>query len=138
MHNCVLPLIILCLFLFIQALATDAYTDRNSLIDIPEGWTLAEAATVTSPFGLAYYSLLMKGKITSNSSLLIADATSSLGQAALAIIAHMRCKIFALVNSRDNLQYLKLKYPSLQNIYVLEEGEQFEGEILRCTKGKGI
>lgn len=121
-----------------QALATDAIVSKECLFDIPEEWSLSEAATVPSAFGLAYYALTMKGEISKGSSILITNASSSLGQAAVSITAFMGCQIFALVSTLECQQYLKLRYPSLQNIHIIDKSEQFEGEILRQTKGKGV
>ncbi|XP_071129497.1 fatty acid synthase-like isoform X4 [Mytilus edulis] len=121
-----------------QALATDAVVSKECLFDIPEEWSLSEAATVPSAFGLAYYALTMKGDISKGSSILIANASSSLGQAAVSITAFMGCQIFALVSTLECQHYMKLRYPSLQNIHIIDKSEQFEGEILRQTKGKGV
>lgn len=119
-------------------MASDIIVIKDSLFEIPEEWSLSEAATVYSAFGLAYYALKMKGRISKESSILITNASSSIGQAAISIALFMGCQIFAVVSTKECQQYIKFRHPTLQNIYVIDNAEQFEGDIFRRTKGKGM
>ena len=126
------------LLFYFQALASDIIVNKDCLFEIPEEWSLSEAATVYSAFGLVYYALKMKGRISKESSILITNASSSIGQAAISVALFMGCQIFAVVSTRECRQYIKFRHPTLQNIYVIDNTEQFEGDIFRKTKGKGM
>lgn len=46
-----------------QALATSVVCNRDYCWEVPDGWTLKEAATVPVVYATAYYALVMRGRI---------------------------------------------------------------------------
>ena len=46
-----------------QALATSVVIDRDYAWQVPENWSLADAATVPVVYTTAYYALVVRGRI---------------------------------------------------------------------------
>lgn len=46
-----------------QALATSVILDTEYAWDVPDNWSLADAATVPVVYATAYYALVMRGRI---------------------------------------------------------------------------
>lgn len=76
-----------------KALATCVEADSRFLWDIPDTWTLAEAATVPVVYTTAYYALLVRGQLQPGETVLIHSGSGGVGQAAIAIALSMNCKV---------------------------------------------
>ena len=61
--------------------------------DVPEAWSLKDAATVPVAYLTAYYALLMRGAMQAGQSVLVHSGTGAVGLAAIRI-AHFRgCEV---------------------------------------------
>ena len=61
--------------------------------EIPEAWTLRDAATVPVAYMTAYYSLIMRGGLEAGQRVLIHSGTGAVGLAAIRICLHRRCEV---------------------------------------------
>ena len=80
-----------------KGLATTVATDPSLLWDVPDEWTLEEAASIPIAYGTAYYALILKGKLKQSERVLIHSGSGGVGQAAITIALSMECEVFVTV-----------------------------------------
>ncbi|KAL1480337.1 hypothetical protein MTO96_051115 [Rhipicephalus appendiculatus] len=80
-----------------QGLATAVAVDPTFLWEIPETWSLQQAATVPMAYATAYYALLVHGHMRPGESVLIHSGSGGVGQAAISIALSMGCTVFTTV-----------------------------------------
>lgn len=68
-----------------NALATKVVTRKDLTWEIPDSWSLAEAATVPTAYMTAYYSMVMRGRVRKGMRVLIHSGTGAVGMAAIQI-----------------------------------------------------
>ena len=62
-----------------------------------------------------------------------------MGQAAISIALHYGCKVFTTVGSAQKREYLKERFPELDDsCFFNSRNTSFEFGILKATQGKGI
>lgn len=76
-----------------RALATTVQTDGRFVWDVPEGWTMADAATVPVVYSTAYYALIVRGRLRSKETVLIHSGSGGVGQSAISIALSMNCNV---------------------------------------------
>ncbi|CAJ0959176.1 unnamed protein product, partial [Mesorhabditis belari] len=122
-----------------QALATTVVVDREYAWDVPDHWTLEEAATVPVVYTTAYYALIIRGRIRKGERVLIHGGSGGVGQAAIAIALAHGCEVFTTVGSNEKRDYLKKKFPQLQDKHFANSrSADFELHIRHVTKGRGV
>lgn len=124
---------------YLQGLATHIDVSRKFLWSVPENWTLEQAATVPVVYTTVYYALVIRGRIKAGDKVLIHSGSGGVGQAAISVAHHHGCEIFTTVGSKEKREFLKSKFPQLQNDHFFNSRDvSFEKEILTVTKGKGM
>ena len=68
-----------------NALATKIVTRADLTWEVPNHWSLAEAATVPTAYMTAYYSIVMRGRLRKGMRVLIHSGTGAVGLAAIQI-----------------------------------------------------
>lgn len=63
------------------------------LWDVPPNWSLKDAATVPVAYLTAYYALVMRGRMTKNSKVLIHSGTGAVGLAAIRIALYRGAEV---------------------------------------------
>ncbi|NXA99354.1 FAS synthase, partial [Cnemophilus loriae] len=122
-----------------KGLATVVDCDKKFLWEVPENWTLEEAASVPVVYATAYYALVVRGGMKKGESILIHSGSGGVGQAAIAIALSMGCRVFATVGSTEKREYLQARFPQLDaNSFSSSRDTTFEQHILRVTNGKGV
>ncbi|XP_042689180.1 fatty acid synthase [Centrocercus urophasianus] len=122
-----------------KGLATVVDCDKRFLWEVPENWTLEEAASVPVVYATAYYALVVRGGMKKGESVLIHSGSGGVGQAAIAIALSMGCRVFATVGSAEKREYLQARFPQLDaNSFASSRNTTFEQHILRVTNGKGV
>ncbi|NWU85061.1 FAS synthase, partial [Onychorhynchus coronatus] len=122
-----------------KGLATVVDCDKKFLWEVPENWTLEEAASVPVVYATAYYALVIRGGMKKGESILIHSGSGGVGQAAIAIALSMGCHVFATVGSTEKREYLQARFPQLDaNSFASSRDTTFEQHILRVTNGKGV
>ncbi|KAJ8962424.1 hypothetical protein NQ317_010395 [Molorchus minor] len=121
------------------ALATLVLSDPLLNIEIPESWSLEEAATVPVVYGTAIYSMALRGRLRRNETVLIHPGTGEMGQAAIRIALHYGCRIYTTVGTIEEREFLKKAFPQLKDHQIgNSRDESFEYMILRETQGRGV
>ncbi|NXO90855.1 FAS synthase, partial [Certhia brachydactyla] len=122
-----------------KGLATVVDCEKKFLWEVPENWTLEEAASVPVVYATAYYALVVRGGMRKGESVLIHSGSGGVGQAAIAIALSMGCRVFATVGSAEKRKYLQARFPQLDaDSFSSSRDTTFEQHILRVTKGKGV
>lgn len=96
-----------------QALATTVLADQRFTWEVPESWSLLEAATVPVVYSTAYYSLLVRGRLRHGESVLIHSGSGGVGQAAISIALSLGCDVYTTCGTKEKKQYLLQRFPKL-------------------------
>uniref|UniRef100_A0A0N4ZB91 Fatty acid synthase n=1 Tax=Parastrongyloides trichosuri TaxID=131310 RepID=A0A0N4ZB91_PARTI len=122
-----------------QALATSVIVDTEYAWEVPDNWTLAEAATVPVVYATAYYALIMRGQIQKGDTVLIHGGSGGVGQAAIAIALAYGCEVYTTVGSEEKREFLKKRFPQLTDKnFANSRKTDFETYIRRVTYGRGV
>ncbi|XP_049271384.1 fatty acid synthase [Rhipicephalus sanguineus] len=123
----------------VQGLATAVAVDPTFLWEVPETWSLQQAATVPMVYATAYYALLVHGHMRPGESVLIHSGSGGVGQAAISIALSMGCTVFTTVGSKEKRELLLRRYQQLENRNIAYSRDcSFETHVLQETKGKGV
>ncbi|XP_063149333.1 fatty acid synthase [Candoia aspera] len=122
-----------------KGLATVVDCEKRFLWEVPQDWTLEEAASVPVAYTTAYYSLVVRGGMKQGNSVLIHSASGGVGQAAVAVALSLGCRVFATVGSKEKREYLQKRFPQLDaSSFANSRNTSFEQHILRVTNGRGV
>ena len=122
-----------------QGLASMAcFVDPLLTWKVPASWSLEDAATVPVVYATAYYALVIRGNLMAGESVLIHSACGGVGLAAMAICQSINCSVFATVGSKDKVDFLLSKYPSMKGRIFNSRSTDFADELLKYTDGKGV
>ncbi|KAL1497478.1 hypothetical protein ABEB36_008436 [Hypothenemus hampei] len=96
------------------ALAT--LVKANYIWEVPQNWSLKDAATVPIAYSTCLYSLFMVGKIKPTDSVLIQNGTEDFGLAALNLCTNIGCTIFTTINSQEKYRIVKNNFPHIVGV----------------------
>ncbi|XP_024117302.1 fatty acid synthase [Oryzias melastigma] len=122
-----------------KGLATAVDADKRFLWEVPAHWSLEQAASVPVVYATAYYSLVVRGRLRPQESVLIHSGSGGVGQAAIAIALSQKCRVYTTVGSAEKRAYLLQRFPELSSESVANSRDtSFEQHILLQTQGKGV
>ncbi|ESO84944.1 hypothetical protein LOTGIDRAFT_235996 [Lottia gigantea] len=122
-----------------KGLATTVDADHRFLWDIPEKWSMEEAATVPVVYSTVYYALVVRGQIKKGDKVLIHSGSGGVGQAAISVALHHGCDVYTTCGSMEKRMFLKKMFPKLKdNHFSNSRSSAFEFDFRRVTKGKGM
>ncbi|XP_075725717.1 fatty acid synthase isoform X2 [Rhipicephalus microplus] len=122
-----------------QSIASFVVADPDMMWEIPAAWTMEQAATVPVAYSTAYYALIVRGAMKPAESVLIHSGSGGVGQAAIAIALSMGCTVFTTVGSQDKREFLRKRFPTLQNRHISNTRDlSFEQHVMRETEGRGV
>lgn len=112
--------------------------DKNLILDIPNEWSLEEAATIPLAYITALFALNNIDKLKTKN-ILIHCTADGVGQAAINICSLLKLEIFAIVNDERKKVLLQETFPHLQTKQIGCYGDRnFERYLMQQTKGKGV
>ncbi|XP_044764314.1 fatty acid synthase-like [Coccinella septempunctata] len=121
------------------ALSTLVAADSYLLWDIPDSWTMEQAATVPAVYGTVLYALVVRGKIRRGNSILIHAGTGGVGQAAINIALAYGCTVYTTVGTQEKRDFIKKLFPQLTDHHIgCSRDISFEKLIKKETKGRGV
>ncbi|GAB6033129.1 hypothetical protein CHUAL_012739 [Chamberlinius hualienensis] len=122
-----------------RGLATVTTYDPLLKWNVPDNWTLEEAATVPLVYATVYYALVVRGDLTQRERVLIHSGSGGIGQAAIAVALSYDCEVFTTVGSEEKKEFLLKRFPKLKasNIFS-SKGIAFENDIKFATDDKGV
>lgn len=88
--------------------ASHALTRASALMQLPDGWSYAEAATVPAVFFTAYYALKHLAAVQPGERVLIHGAAGGVGIAAVQIARHLGAEVFATAGSDEKRDFVRL------------------------------
>uniref|UniRef100_A0A1B0B9K0 Fatty acid synthase n=1 Tax=Glossina palpalis gambiensis TaxID=67801 RepID=A0A1B0B9K0_9MUSC len=140
-----------------------SYVEKPSRLiwDVPDNWSLKDAATVPVVYITVYYAFFMISDIHKGKSILIHAGTGGIGLAAIRVALAYNLEVFTTCSTSQKKQFLLETFPQLKgmqellcvlstNIYrfsIFRETENhignsrdtsFERMIIRETEGKGV
>ncbi|XP_063979711.1 fatty acid synthase [Diachasmimorpha longicaudata] len=122
-----------------RGLATTVLADPGFMWEVPDNWSLEEAATVPVCYSTSYYALFVRGKLKPGETVLIHAGTGGVGQASIAICLHAGCKVFTTVGSKEKREFLKKTFPQLTDRNIGNSRDtSFEQLVLSETAGRGV
>jgi fatty acid synthase, animal type len=114
---------------------------QNDVIswNVPNTWTLQQAATVPIVYATVYLAFFRQSKIEAGKTVLIHAGSGGVGQAAIQVALAYGLEVFTTVSTKEKKQFLLEKFPNLkkQNIGNSRDSS-FEQMIQVNTKGKGV
>ncbi|XP_012251516.2 fatty acid synthase-like [Athalia rosae] len=113
--------------------------DRDLMWEVPDNWTLEDAATVPVAYGTAYYALSLCGKMKKGEKVLIHAGSGGVGQAAITIALHAGCEVFTTVGTPEKREFIKKQFPQIDDEHIGNSRDtSFEQWIIRKTRGRGV
>ncbi|TYK52464.1 type I polyketide synthase [Actinomadura decatromicini] len=113
-----------------------AVTDQRYLARIPDGWTFAEAATVSVVYLTAFYGLVDLAGIRRGERLLLHAATGGVGMATLRLARHWGVEVYATA-SPGKWDVLRSLGPDDRHI-ASSRSLDFAAGFLEATGGQGV
>ncbi|CAL1284486.1 unnamed protein product [Larinioides sclopetarius] len=121
------------------SMATSVLVDPAHCLEVPEKWTLEEAATVPVAYATCYYSLLTRAKLQPGESILIHSGSDGIGMAAITIALDLKCEVFTTVDNEEKRAFLRKKFPQIKNENIWSSRSiSFENMVLSRTNGRGV
>ncbi|GBP07303.1 Fatty acid synthase [Eumeta japonica] len=100
------------------ALRAPVAPDAALLWPVPAHWSLADAAAAPPAYAAVYYCVAIRNNVRGGTVWLVHDATSALGQAAIAIGLSLDCTIFAVVRTRGEKRFLSSLFTELPRKWI--------------------
>lgn len=118
-----------------------SYVEEPSKLnwEIPDHWSLEEAATVPVVYITVYYAFFMATDIRKGKSILIHAGTGGIGLAAIRVALAYNLEVFTTCSTPLKKQYLLDRFPELKESNIGNSRDtSFERMIHRETDGKGV
>lgn len=97
---------------FLQGLATAVDTESRFLWEVPDNWTLEDAATVPVVYCTAYYALVTRGRIQKGERVLIHSGSGGVGQVRVPVwasICHFLNGRVGREKAGNNFHFFKIR-----------------------------
>ncbi|XP_069698892.1 fatty acid synthase-like [Periplaneta americana] len=121
------------------ALGSMVLAHKDLLWNVPNNWTLEDAATVPMAYATAYYALVLIGKMKKGESLLVHSGSGAVGQAAIRLALHTGCTVYTTVSSLQKREYVKQLFPQLEDSNIGSSQDiSFEELVMSRTEGAGV
>lgn len=113
--------------------------DESLLWDIPDNWTLEQAATVPVVYATVYTSFFLTTRIEKGKSILIHAGSGGVGISAIRVAFAYGLEVFTTVSTAEKKQYLLKEFPQLKEENIGNSRDiSFEDMIHERTDGKGV
>ncbi|XP_034666101.1 fatty acid synthase [Drosophila subobscura] len=122
-----------------KSLATNCLANRNLLWEIPDKWTMEQAATVPVVYATVYYALVVRGQMKKGERILIHAGSGGVGQAAISVALAHGLTVFTTVGSKEKREFLLKRFPKLQERHIGNSRDtSFEQLVMTVTHGEGV
>jgi mycoketide-CoA synthase len=122
--------------LFPEGTGSMSITDARLLMEIPTGWSYAEAATAPVVFTTAYYALTALADVTPGQRILVHAGAGGVGMAAVQLARHFGLEVFATASRGkwDTLRAMGFDDDHIGDSRTLD----FEDKFRAVTAGRGV
>ncbi|KAH8255859.1 hypothetical protein KR032_009533 [Drosophila birchii] len=118
-----------------------SYVEQPSKLiwNIPDHWSLEEAATVPVVYITVYYAFFMAGDIKKGKSILIHAGTGGIGLAAIRVALAYNLDVYTTCSTPQKKQFLLKTFPQLKESHIGNSRDtSFELMVQRETNGRGV
>ncbi|KAJ4245071.1 hypothetical protein NW762_014282 [Fusarium torreyae] len=105
---------------------------------IPEGFSMAESASISVAYSTAIMSVLRIGHLQQGESVLIHAASGAVGQACIILARHVGAEVFVTAGSSAKRDFLRDEFNIPRDHIYSSRTPDFRDGILSVTGGKGI
>ncbi|VVC37697.1 Acyl transferase/acyl hydrolase/lysophospholipase,Acyl transferase,GroES- [Cinara cedri] len=120
------------------ALSTTVNQSNTLSWNVPQGWTLKQAATVPYSFFMATYALIFKGKLSESKNVLVFTSSNSASYATISIALSFKCKVFVITETKEQLEFIKTNYPGVSQVSTTRFDSKFVNIVSKLTRSHGI
>jgi len=121
------------------AFATKLQAEGNWLWDVPDSWSLEDAATVPLVYCTVYAAFFLAAKVKRGDSVLIHAGSGGVGIAAQHVAFAYGLEVFTTVSTEEKKAFLLKEFPKLKPENIGNSRDlSFEKMIMIQTKGKGV
>jgi NADPH:quinone reductase and related Zn-dependent oxidoreductases len=122
-----------------RSLANCCETDVEMAWEIPDQWTLEDAATVPCVYATAVYAMFICGQMQKGESILIHAGSGGVGQAAINLARYMDAEIFTTVGTPEKREFIRKTFPFIKEENIGNSRDtSFEQLVMKRTKGRGV
>jgi acyl transferase domain-containing protein/NADPH:quinone reductase-like Zn-dependent oxidoreductase len=119
-------------------LANHTFFDWRAVVAMPKSLTFEEAASLPSAFLSAYFCLVCTARLKPAQKVLIHDASSDVGQAAIMLAQHIGADITAVVDDDKRRSAIARAYAIPSNRIFESEDKSWIVALLEETQGRGV
>ncbi|XP_060865504.1 fatty acid synthase-like [Metopolophium dirhodum] len=120
------------------ALSTTVNQNNALLWNVPESWTLRQAATVPYSYYVATYALIHKGNLSESKNVLVFISENSVNYAAISIALSLKCKVFVIAETNEQLEVIKTNYPEVSQFSTTRFDSKFIHMVSMLTLNQGV
>lgn len=107
--------------------------------DIPDKWTMKEAATVPVVYVTVYYAFFVSAKINTGQSILIHAGSGGIGLAAITVALAYGLKVYTTCSTPQKKKFIMESFPQIKESQIGNSRDtSFERMIQRETNGAGV
>lgn len=122
-----------------KAFATHMSEDEVMILEIPDMWSLEQAATVPVVYMTVYTAFFYTTTIERGKSILIHAGSGGVGLAAIRIAIAYDLEVFTTVSTDEKKTYLLETFPQLKSERIGNSRDtSFEQMVMELTEGKGV
>lgn len=120
------------------SLSTIARVHSSLVYKAPKHLSFESLATMPIAYCTAVYALTKQAQLSEGESILIHDAASPVGQAALTVAQMIGAHVWATVKTEDEKLFIMQQFSLVQDRIWFAGGTCFADRILSVTKGEGV
>ncbi|KAL4814823.1 hypothetical protein BDW67DRAFT_192033 [Aspergillus spinulosporus] len=126
------------MFLKDNCLATGITVSADQVAKIPDALSFADAASMPRAYCTAIYSLIVVGNVRRGQTILIHEATSSVGLAAITLCRMLGLEIYCTVTSPDQAEHITSTFNLAPgHIFALDD-TSFQSALMAATGSRGV
>ncbi|CAI7590788.1 unnamed protein product [Penicillium glandicola] len=119
-------------------LASNVVVPQEACIKLPQGLSMADAATMLTAYVTVLYSLLEIGALKKGQSVLIHSACGGVGLAALQVCRAVGTEIYATVGNDKKVAHLMEHFGLPRERIFNSRNTSFQTDLMRATAGRGV
>ncbi|XP_075219330.1 fatty acid synthase-like isoform X2 [Lycorma delicatula] len=122
-----------------NSFSTKIIADKNLIWNVPDTWSLEDAATVPVVYTTVIYALYSNGRLSKGDSVLIHSGSGGVGIAAITLALYSGCTVFTTVSTDEKRTFLKSHFPQLTDRNIGNSRDtSFEQMVMKETQGRGV
>ncbi|XP_063988184.1 fatty acid synthase-like [Diachasmimorpha longicaudata] len=122
-----------------RAITNYLVNDPTLTWEVPQCWTLSEAATIPCVYATCYYAFYTTGGINKDMKVLIHAGSGGVGQAAITHALWVGCEIFTTVGTAEKRAFIRKTFPQIPDDHIGNSRDtSFEQMVMEHTDGQGV